>query len=57
MWLYDHHILIDTSDCFIKFNFPGMGEELVAIFRCILTALPNVQQLACTNPTVMRLCF
>lgn len=56
-WLYDHYILIDTGDHFMKFNFPGMGEQLVVIFRHFLTALPNVQQLAYTNLTVMGFVF
>ena len=49
--------MINTGNNVMKFNFPTMGEALVTAFREFLAPIPNVQQLAYTNDSVMGFVF
>ena len=51
-WLYHSNLLIDTGDHLMKFNFPGMGEALVHLFRTLMPKIPDVQELAMTKRSV-----
>ena len=56
-WLYEEQIMIKTSSNHMKFNFPTLGPLLVDAFRQLLSPLPNVQQLAYANDSVMGFVF
>jgi len=56
-WLYEEEIMIKTSSNHMKFNFPTLGPLLVEAFRQLWSPLPNVQQLAYANDSVMGFVF